>query len=212
MTRGKFITLEGTEGVGKSSNLDFMRTYLESQGKSIVSTREPGGTPLAESIRDMILSPRDEPMCDLTELLLVFAARAQHLEHVIKPALERGVWVLSDRFTDATYAYQGDGRGLSKGIIAQLEALVQNNLRPDLTIILDVDVELGLSRAKARGDLDRIENENKDFFNKVRAGYLSLAAQHPQRYAVVDASPELSVVQTAIKNHLDALMASTCHD
>lgn len=203
---GKFITLEGTEGVGKSSNLAFMAEYLESSGIEVVLTREPGGTPLAESIRDLILAPVDEPVCDLTELLLVFAARAQHLQQRIKPALQRGAWVLSDRFTDATYAYQGDGRGLPKPVIAQLEQLVQGELRPDLTIILDVDVETGLGRAKARGSLDRIETQDKAFFQRVREGYQALAQAAPARYRIVDATPPLAQVQNALKTHLDALL------
>ncbi|MGI1678017.1 MAG: dTMP kinase [Cellvibrionaceae bacterium] len=201
--RGKFITLEGSEGVGKSSNLKFIEEYLSSQNIEIVTTREPGGTPLAESIREIVLSPRDEKMCDLTELLLIFAARAQHLAEVVVPALERGAWVLSDRFTDATYAYQGYARGLSLEIISQLESLVQQELRPDLTVILDVDVSLGLQRAMNRGRLDRIESEKIDFFEKVRNGYLTLANLDPSRYVVIDASPSLQDVQASIELQLN---------
>ncbi|MGH1470214.1 MAG: dTMP kinase [Cellvibrionaceae bacterium] len=200
--RGKFVTLEGSEGVGKSSNLKFIKEYLLAQGLEVITTREPGGTPLAETIRDIVLSPRDEKMCDLTELLLIFAARAQHLAQVVLPALDRGAWVLSDRFTDATYAYQGYARGLSLDVISQLENLVQQELRPDLTIILDVDVALGLQRAMDRGSLDRIESEKIDFFERVRKGYLALASRNPDRYRIVDATPSLSAVQSSIEKQL----------
>ncbi len=204
--RGKFITLEGSEGVGKSSNFQFIEEFLQSKNIEVVTTREPGGTPLAESIREVILSPREENMCDLTELLLVFAARAQHISQVILPALKRGAWVLSDRFTDSTYAYQGFGRGLSVDVISQLEKLVQKELRPDLTFVLDVDVSLGLERAMNRGALDRIEAEKIDFFENVRQGYLTLAKHDPKRYIVVDASPSLEEVQSAIEVELDKFL------
>ncbi|GAB1259917.1 dTMP kinase [Aurantivibrio plasticivorans] len=203
---GKFITLEGTEGVGKSSNLSFIEGYLRERGVNVVVTREPGGTPLAEDIREIILAARDEPMSHLTELLLVFAARAQHLEALIKPNLEAGNWVLSDRFTDATYAYQGHGRGLPIDVIKMLEELVQRDLRPDHTFILDVDVETGLSRASNRGALDRIELEQVDFFERVRDGYKSLAARHPERYSLIDAAPALEKVQASIKQSLNELL------
>lgn len=200
---GKFITLEGSEGVGKSSNLQFIEQYLLDKNIEVITTREPGGTPLAESIRDIVLSPREEIMSDLTELLLIFAARAQHLSTVILPALERGAWVLSDRFTDATYAYQGYARGLPLDVIGQLESLVQKEIRPDLTVILDVEVHLGLERAMNRGELDRIESEKMDFFERVRNGYLSLAKKNPSRYRVIDAAPSLDQVQASIKIELD---------
>jgi dTMP kinase len=199
---GKFITLEGGEGVGKSTNLTFIRDCLVERGLSVVLTREPGGTPLAEKIRGLLLDKSPEPMAHLTELLLVFAARAQHLDQVIRPALERGDWVLCDRFTDATYAYQGYGRGLDRDLIGHLESLVHPKLQPDLTILLDIDVDLGLSRASERGDLDRIESEQRSFFEAVRSGYLTIASQHPERYAVVDASPPLAVVQAQIEGQL----------
>lgn len=201
-SRGKFITLEGGEGVGKSTNLAFIREYLGERGLPVVLTREPGGTALAEKIRSLLLEKSSEPMADLTELLLVFAARAQHLDQVIRPALERGDWVLCDRFTDATYAYQGYGRGLDRELIGRLEALVHPNLQPDLTILLDIDIELGLARASERGDLDRIESEQRGFFDAVREGYLNLARQFSERYVVVDASPPLAVVQAQIEGHL----------
>ncbi|MCW8193511.1 dTMP kinase [Proteobacteria bacterium 005FR1] len=200
--RGRFITLEGGEGVGKSTNLAFIRDYLAERGLPVVLTREPGGTPLAEKIRGLLLEKSPEAMADLTELLLVFAARAQHLDQVIRPALERGDWVLCDRFTDATYAYQGFGRGLDQELIGRLEALVHPHLQPDLTILLDIDVDLGLARASERGDLDRIESEQRSFFEAVRAGYLTLASENTKRYIVVDASPPLALVQAQIEKKL----------
>ncbi len=164
----KFLTLEGTEGVGKTTNLEFIQGWLNGQGIEHIVTREPGGTPLAEEIRELLLSKRDEKVDPIAELLLVFAARAQHLNSVIKPALESGVWVLCDRFTDATYAYQGFGRNLPITVIEQLEDMVQQQLRPDLTIILDIDVCVGLERARARAELDRFEEEQQEFFERVR--------------------------------------------
>ncbi len=206
MQRGKFLTIEGTEGVGKSTNLAFVRDWLVARGLEVVVTREPGGTPLAEEVRGLLLSKRDESVDETAELLLVFAARAQHLAQVIKPALARGAWVLSDRFTDATYAYQGGGRGLSKSVIEQLEQLVQGNLRPDLTLILDIDVELGLNRARQRGELDRFESETIGFFERVRAEYRQRAQVAPERYAVVDAGKTLPEVQAGIDQVLTALL------
>lgn len=203
MQRGKFLTIEGTEGVGKSTNLTFVRDWLTARGIEVVVTREPGGTPLAEEVRSLLLSKRDEAVDETAELLLVFAARAQHLAQVIKPALARGAWVLSDRFTDATYAYQGGGRGLSKTVIEQLEQLVQEDLRPDLTLILDIDVELGLNRARQRGELDRFESETIGFFERVRSAYRQRVQAAPGRYALVDAGQELNAVQRDI----DALLS-----
>jgi len=206
MLRGKFLTIEGTEGVGKSTNLAFVRDWLTARGIEVVVTREPGGTPLAEEVRSLLLSKRDEAVDETAELLLVFAARAQHLARVIKPALDRGAWVLSDRFTDATYAYQGGGRGLSKSVIEQLELLVQGDLRPDLTLILDIDVELGLNRARQRGELDRFESETIGFFERVRAAYRQRVQAAPERYALVDAGQELSAVQNDINALLSKLI------
>lgn len=202
MATGKFITLEGTEGVGKSTNLEYVNDFLRSKNIEVVLTREPGGTPIAELIRELLLAKHEEAMCDMSELLLVFAARAQHLNRVIIPALQRGAWVLSDRFTDATYAYQGYGRGLSINVIQQLETLVQDSLRPDLTILLDIDVETGLQRAKNRSEPDRIELEKQQFFEAVRKGYLALAKKNPERYALIDASKELAEVQKSIHQKL----------
>lgn len=208
MNRGKFITIEGTEGVGKSTNLAHIRGWLKARGIEVVMSREPGGTPLAEEVRALLLAKRDESVDETAELLLIFAARAQHLQQVIEPALARGAWVLCDRFTDATYAYQGGGRGLSLDTIAQLEQLVQGDLRPDLTLILDIDVELGLSRAKARGELDRFESETLAFFERVRTVYRQRAAQAPERYAMVDAGQDLNGVQRDIDLVLQRLMTN----
>ncbi|MGE8408532.1 MAG: dTMP kinase [Pseudomonas sp.] len=200
---GLFITLEGPEGAGKSTNRDYLAGRLRDQGLDVLLTREPGGTPLAERIRELLLAPSEEKMHADTELLLVFAARAQHLAEVIRPALARGAVVLCDRFTDATYAYQGGGRGLSVERIATLERFVQEGLQPDLTLLFDLPVEVGLSRAAARGRLDRFEQEGLAFFEAVRQAYLARASADPQRYRLVDAAQPLNVVQKA----LDALVA-----
>ena len=199
---GLFITLEGPEGAGKSTNREYLAEGLRAAGIDVVLTREPGGTPLAERIRELLLAPSDEAMCADTELLLVFAARAQHLAEVIRPALARGAVVLCDRFTDATYAYQGGGRGLSPERIAVLEQFVQNGLQPDLTLVFDLPVEVGLARASARGRLDRFEQEGRVFFDAVRSTYLKRAAADPVRYRLVDAAQSLEQVQRA----LDVLM------
>jgi dTMP kinase len=193
--RGLFLTLEGTEGVGKSTNIEFIMQYLEQRDIEYVLTREPGGTKLAEKIRDLLLAVNEEPMSELTELLLVFAARAQHLDKVIEPALSKGKWVVCDRFTDATFAYQGAGRGLSVDTIGQLQSLVQGELRPDLTLILDLNPEIGLARARNRGNLDRFELEQQSFFRHVRQGYLDIAQAEPERCKVIDASKPLTDVK-----------------
>jgi dTMP kinase len=199
---GLFITLEGPEGAGKSTNREYLAERLRGHGIDVVLTREPGGTPLAERIRELLLAPSDEPMNADTELLLVFAARAQHLAEVIRPALARGAVVLCDRFTDATYAYQGGGRGLSQERIATLENFVQGELRPDLTLVFDLPVEVGLARATARGRLDRFEQEGRTFFDAVRSTYLARAAASPARYRLVNAALSLAEVQQS----LDALL------
>lgn len=192
---GLFITLEGPEGAGKSTNREYLAELLKQAGVEVVLTREPGGTPLAERIRELLLVPDTEVMAVDTELLLMFAARAQHLAGVIRPALARGAVVLCDRFTDATYAYQGGGRGLAHERIAILEQFVQGDLRPDLTLVFDLPVEVGLARAAARGKLDRFEQEQQSFFEAVRQTYLARAAQAPERYRVLDAAQPLSQVQ-----------------
>lgn len=202
---GQFIVLEGTEGVGKTTNLQFIENILGQKGIELIVTREPGGTVLAEEIRELLLLPRDEKVSENTELLLMFAARAQHLENKIKPALASGQWVLCDRFTDATYAYQGGGRGVEKAKIAQLETLVQGSLRPNHVIILDVDVEIGLKRAGQRGELDRFEQENREFFENVRAAYLERAALDPEHYHLIDAAQSLENVQTDIRKTIDTI-------
>ncbi|MCU7931344.1 MAG: dTMP kinase [Candidatus Thiodiazotropha sp. (ex Codakia rugifera)] len=196
--RGCFITVEGGEGAGKSSNLAFIQSLLEAAGKSVLFTREPGGTPLGEAIRELLLGHKHTGMADDTELLLMFAARAEHLQHKILPALEQGKWVLCDRFTDASFAYQGAGRGISAERIATLQQFVQGALRPDLTLLLDLPVERGLERAGKRSDPDRFESEAQLFFEKVRTGYLQIAAREPDRVRVIDASPSLQLVQDQI--------------
>ncbi|WP_407311369.1 dTMP kinase [Pseudomonas sp. nanlin1] len=203
---GLFITLEGPEGAGKSTNREYLAEQLRAAGLDVVLTREPGGTPLAEGIRELLLAPCDEVMHADTELLLVFAARAQHLARVIRPALERGAVVLCDRFTDATYAYQGGGRGLSVARIGALEEFVQGDLRPDLTLIFDLPVEVGLARASARGRLDRFEQEGRAFFDGVRSAYLARAGAEPQRYRIVDAAQPLVQVQRALDGLLPELL------
>lgn len=203
---GLFITLEGPEGAGKSTNRDYLAALLREHGVDVVLTREPGGTPLAERIRELLLAPADEPMASDTELLLVFAARAQHLQQVVRPALTRGAVVLCDRFTDATYAYQGGGRGVPAERIALLEDFVQGALRPDLTLVFDLPVEVGLARAAARGRLDRFEQERLEFFEAVRSTYLQRAAQSPERYRVLDAAQPLDAVQHRIAGLLPQLL------
>ena len=207
--RGKFITIEGTEGVGKTTNIQFIQNWMQAKKLPFVATREPGCTPLAEQIRDLLLSPSDELVCDTAELLLMFAGRAQHLHQVIEPSLEEGAWVLCDRFTDATYAYQGAGRNMRDDLIAELEMIVQGSLRPDLTLILDIPVELGLKRASDRSEPDRFELEQTEFFELVRNGYLKIAEQNPDRCVVIDASQPLADVQRDINIALEAFWFSS---
>ncbi len=192
--RGRFITLEGGEGVGKTTNLGFVADWLRSRGIDLITTREPGGTPLAESIRVLLLDASQEPVADLTELLLVFAARAQHLERVIRPALARGTWVLCDRFTDATYAYQGGGRGVDAAVIVALEMMVQQGLQPDLTLYLDLPPEAAEARLGDR-ERDRFEREADPFFQRVRGAYLERAAKAPARFRIIDAAAPLHQVR-----------------
>ena len=206
--RGKFITIEGTEGVGKTTNMAFIKGWLEAKKLPYISTREPGGTPLAEQVRELLLAPRAELVCSASELLLMFAGRAQHIDQVIEPALAEGRWILCDRFTDATYAYQGAGRKMGSDLIAELEILVQGSLRPDLTLILDIPVEIGLKRASARSDPDRFELEQVEFFERVRRGYLGIAEQDPDRCKLIDASQSLEQVQSQIANVLETFYVS----
>jgi len=205
-TKGKFISVEGTEGVGKTTNIQCIAEWLDARGIDYISTREPGGTALGEKIRGLLLDKDNTGMAASAELLLMFAARAQHLEEKIIPALAAGTWVLCDRFTDATYAYQGFGRGLNLEHIKQLEVLVQGDLHPDFTLILDIDPELGMSRVRARGELDRFESEALEFFDRVRAGYRERASDNPSRYCLVDASSPLVVVQEHIVEALNTFV------
>jgi dTMP kinase len=204
--RGQFITFEGTEGVGKSTQLANAASTLDALGVECVVTREPGGTPMAESIRELLLAPRDEPVNETTELLLMFAARAQHLHTRILPELEAGRWVLCDRFTDATFAYQGGGRGVPADRIALLENLVQGTVRPDHVILLDAPVETGMTRARHRGDLDRFEQEAVAFFERIRETYLARAASAPGRYHIVDASQPIEAVSDEVAGLLRNLV------
>jgi dTMP kinase len=199
---GKFITLEGIEGVGKTSNLRFIKETLEAEGHSCVVTREPGGTNLGEALRGLLLSHSDDQMSADAELLMMFAARAEHLNKVILPALENDKTVLCDRFTEATYAYQGGGRLLDVDKISELEEWVQGDLRPDLTLILDAPVEIGRSRAGRRSEPDRIEKEHDDFFKRVREAYIELANRYPHRICLVDASLDINAVQQQIHEKL----------
>lgn len=204
--RGQFITFEGTEGVGKSTQLQNAATVLRDAGVDVIVTREPGGTPMAESIRELLLAPRKEPVHEITELLLMFAARAQHLHSRILPELAAGRWVLCDRFTDATFAYQGGGRGVSLQSIQTLETLVQGDVRPDHVILLDAPVETGMARAKHRGELDRFEQEAVAFFERIRQTYLERAAATPDRYHVIDASRPLDQVSQNVSQLLKSLV------
>jgi len=206
MNRGKFITIEGSEGVGKTTQIAALRDSLQERGLEVVVTREPGGTPRAERIRELLLTPTDEPMPMTCELLLMFAARATHIENLIRPALERGAWVVCYRFTDATYAYQGEGRGVRREEIASLELFVQAELRPDLTLLLDAPIEVGAARAAARdgqGVRDRFEQERQDFFERVRNAYLERARNQPGRFAVIDATADRESVQQAIRAEVE---------
>ena len=204
--KGRFITIEGVEGVGKSTNISYIERFLEARDIEFVSTREPGGTALAERIRDVLLDKAESSMDPMTELLLMFAARKQHTEELIKPALERGKWVICDRYTDSSYAYQGGGRGLDSKIISKVEKLTLGSFKPDLTIVLDLPVKKGLARAGNRGDLDRFELESEKFFKRVRATFLARAKTH-KRYHVINASRSLSAVQGKIGAALTSLPA-----
>lgn len=206
MNTGKFITIEGGEGAGKSTNISFIKDYLEQHKLEVVLTREPGGTLLSERLRDILLDKNETNMSSDTELLLMFAARSQHLTEVILPAINKGKWVICDRFTDATYAYQGGGRGIDFNRIAALENWVQGDIRPDMTIIFDLPVDVGLSRASNRSQPDRFEQESIDFFTRVRNVYLERADQNPERYAVVNAEPDLETVQKDLLHVLETLV------
>ena len=205
---GKFITIEGIEGAGKTTCIQVVTEVTERQGISAIHTREPGGTDLGEDLRNLLLGHKHIGMSDDAELLMMFAARAQHIAQKIKPALDVGKWVLCDRFTDATYAYQGYGRGIPLEKIASLENWVQGALRPDLTLLMDLPVEVGMKRAGKRSAPDRFESEAWDFFERIRKGYLSIAAEQPSRVKVIDASQDLANVQAQIRAAMEAFVNS----
>ena len=200
----KFITLEGSEGVGKTTNLEHIKTLLNDEGIDYIVTREPGGTELGEQLRELLLGHKHDGMADETELLMMFAARSEHLDKVIKPALKKGQWVLCDRFTDATFAYQGGGRGIDLNRISILEDYVQGDCRPDLTLLLDAPIEIGRERANKRSAPDRFEKEQTVFFNNVRDAYLKRASDDPDRMKVIDASVELEEVKAQITEQIKA--------
>lgn len=208
-TPGRFITIEGIEGVGKTTNVNFVADYFRARGEKVVVTREPGGTAMGERIRDLILTTPGEDLSDLGELLLMFAARAEHLATLIRPALGRGETVVCDRFTDATFAYQGGGRGLDTGVIATLRDVVQGVLRPDLTLLLDAPIDISTERTAGRDWQDRFEQERADFFTRVRHAYLTIAAQDPQRVKLIDASKSLQEVQLQISTRLEDYVENT---
>lgn len=207
MKRGTFITLEGSEGAGKSTSLAYIQTLLAAADIPAIITREPGGTELGEQVRSLLLQNRAQGMAGDTELLLMFAARAEHLARVIRPALDAGQWVLCDRFTDATYAYQGGGRGIVEERIAALENWTQGSLRPDLTLLFDVPTQQGLQRAGQRSTPDRFEQENQDFFKRVRQHYLKRAAREPARIHLINAAVEIAAVQEQLRAVLGRVLA-----
>jgi len=204
--KGFFLTIEGIEGVGKSTALKFIQDYLTQANKNFIVTREPGGTPIAEQIRQVLLTPNSaETMIPETELLLMFACRVQHIHQVILPALAAGKWVVSDRYSDASFAYQGGGRGIDVSRIEMLEKWLLQDLRPDLTLLLDAPAQIGLERAKHRGPQDRIEQEKMAFFERVRRGYLDRMQQDKKRFRLIDATQPLENVRTTLKRILDAI-------
>jgi dTMP kinase len=206
MGRGKFITIEGIEGVGKSTNMDVLVRRIEAAGHKVLTTREPGGTPFAEDIRDIVMNRDEEPVPEIAELLLIFAARSFNVSNVIRPALAAGTWVVCDRFTDSSRAYQGGGRGLPMETIDKVADWVHGDTWPDKTILLDAPVEIGMRRAGDRSEPDRFEKEQHDFFQRVRDCYLSLAAKEPQRFITVDTTRELDVVAAEIEAIADRLL------
>ncbi len=204
--RGRFISLEGVEGVGKSTHLQFVCAELRARGLMVLETREPGGTPEADEIRATLLKVRGGAFDPMAELLLMFAARAVHVERLIRPALDAGTWVVCDRFTDASYAYQGGGRGIPTARIAALERMILKGLKPDLTLLLDVKVSIGMARARKRGALDRFEREQDEFFERVRRVYLNRARREPRRIVKVDAGQDIPSVQRDLAATLDERM------
>jgi len=206
--KGRFISIEGGEGAGKTTALAFIENYLRQAGIPLLVTREPGGTQLGEQLREILLTPSDSAICSEAELLMMFAARAQHLQQVIYPALAQGQWVLCDRFTDASYAYQGAGRQMGAERVALLEQWLQGEFRPDVVFLLDIDPQLGMQRVRQRGDSDRFERENMAFFQRVRQAYLQRAQQFAPRYRIIDAAQDLPQVQQQLSVNLDELLNS----
>jgi dTMP kinase len=209
MQRGKFITVEGIEGVGKSTNIDVLKNAIESRGLKVLTSREPGGTPMAEKIRDILFEHGDEPMPGNAEMLLMFASRALHVDNLIRPALADGTWVICDRFTDSSRAYQGAGRGIGQDNINTLAEWVHPDLQPDLTILLDAPVETGMGRAEERGEPDRIEMERHDFFSRARDCFLALAEAEPERFVVIDATADIDTVRQAVAAEVNQLLDKT---
>lgn len=209
--KGLFLTFEGVEGGGKTTNISFIAEKIRKAGQQVLLTREPGGTTAGEAIREILISKKLPEMHHHTELLLMFAARSEHLYRKIIPALEQGTWVLCDRFTDASYAYQGAGRGLDQEKIKILENLVQGTadglLRPDITFLFDLDANIGLARAQSRGETDRFEQQHIDFFNRVRSQYLTMAEAEPKRFRVIEAQYELKTVQQQVSRVLEEIMS-----
>lgn len=208
MERGKFITVEGIEGVGKSTNIDVLVKRIESAGHRVLTTREPGGTPLAEDIRDIVQHRGDEPIPEIAELLLIFAARSLNVNNVILPALEAGTWVVSDRFTDSSRAYQGGGRGIPMETIDRIADWVHGGTWPDLTILLDAPVEIGMQRASKRSAPDRFEQERHDFFQRVRECYLQIAGSEPGRFVVIDTMQSVDEVKREVELLADQLISN----
>jgi dTMP kinase len=206
MTRGRFITVEGIEGVGKSTNIEVLVQHIEAAGLPVLTTREPGGTPLAEDIREILMNRGEEPVPEIAELLLMFAARSFNVNNVIRPALEAGKWVVCDRFTDSTRAYQGGGRGIPIETIDRIASWVHGDTWPDLTILLDAPVDVGLARAGKRSEPDRIEREQHAFFERVRDGYLDIARGEPARVAVIDATRDIDSVRAATGALIDRFL------
>ncbi|WP_122952254.1 dTMP kinase [Bathymodiolus thermophilus thioautotrophic gill symbiont] len=205
MQKGKFITIDGVEGAGKSTQIDFICQYLTDKGINVVLTREPGGTEVGEKIRTLLLSNSTGKMHADTELMLMFAARNEHIQNKIIPTLNQGDWILSDRFTDASYAYQGGGRGLDIARIAQLEQWVLRSFAPDMTLLLDIPVDIGMRRVESRGEKDRIEQESLDFFNRVRNTYIARSEQYPERIKLIDASQNVENISNEIQKILKTL-------
>lgn len=209
---GQFISLEGIEGVGKSTLLLFLADYLRGKGLRVLKTREPGGCSIAESIRQILLTASEEPMVSDAELLLMFAGRAQHVAQVVRPALAQGMWVVCDRFVDASYAYQGAGRGMGQARVAALDQWALNGFKPDITLLLDAPVALALKRVAMRGQVkDRIEEQQHAFFERVRLGYLARLKADPERFLKIDASQSLRAVQADVKRGLDRLLGGQTH-